>query len=687
MSSTIATAYVQIVPSADGIKGKLSEAFGSESEGVGESVGKNIGNSIGQFVKTAIIALGIGDLIKDAIMQGADLEQSIGGVETLFKDSSDTLISYANDAWKTAGLSANAYMETATSFAASLLQGLAGDTQAAAEVTDMAIIDMSDNANKMGTDMELIQNAYQGFAKQNYTMLDNLKLGYGGTKTEMERLLADAQELTGVEYNIDNLADVYSAIHTIQEEIGITGTTAKEGTETISGSLAAMKAAWSNLLADMTLGNDITQDVENLKDSVLAMMDNMLPAIKNLVSAAPSAILDLLKELGPEVLQAGIDLITELAAGFGESFPMLMNTALEIILTLVNTFIDNIPVIIDAGLQLVIGLVTGILEAVPNLLAQVPFIIESLVVTLLDMIPTIIDAGIGLFTALVEDLPTIITNIIDVIPTILDAVTDIFSNSNIIIMQAGVELLSALVENLPEIIEAICSAIPTIITYLIETLFSFDPVMMQAGFDLFISLIELLPQVIIAIVESADVIIQTLIDTFSGSEYQFENVGKNMTEGLWQGIKNGWGGLVASVKALVPTLVQGVKDSLEIKSPSRVFKREVGKQIPAGVAEGVEDNLGVVEDAMDELSNTTLANVNSEVMLQSQVTGTYDFDYGREEKILSMQMEMMERMMNDMRYQRDAMSDIVVPIYIGTELIDERIIRANQIQALRTGGK
>ena len=246
-------AYVQIMPSAQGISGSISNVLNGESASAGEKAGSTIGSKI----KGAIAAAGIGIALKNAVVEGAALEQSIGGIETLFKESAGTIEKYAVNAWKTAGISANNYMELATSFSASLLQSLSGDTQQAAKYTQMAITDMSDNANKMGTDMQSIQWAYQGFAKQNYTMLDNLKLGYGGTKAEMERLLADAQKITGVKYDINNLSDVYEAIHVIQGELGITGTTAKEAEHTLSGSFNSMKAAAQNFMGELVLGGQL----------------------------------------------------------------------------------------------------------------------------------------------------------------------------------------------------------------------------------------------------------------------------------------------------------------------------------------------------------------------------------------------------------------------------------------------
>lgn len=293
MATELAKAYVQIIPSTEGIKGKLTEALGGEASLAGDHAGKTAGTSLASKIKKVIAAAGIGTALKAALMEGADLQQSLGGIETLFKDSADKVIANAKNAYMTAGLSANEYMESVTSFSASLLQGLAGDTNKAADVADMALTDMSDNANKMGTSMELIQNAYQGFAKQNYTMLDNLKLGYGGTKTEMQRLLADASKLSGVKYDISNLSDVYEAIHVIQGEMGITGTTALEASETFSGSLATMKASLSNLLGSLTLGEDIQPAMAALIESTgTFLFNNLFPMVGNILTGLAQYIVD-----------------------------------------------------------------------------------------------------------------------------------------------------------------------------------------------------------------------------------------------------------------------------------------------------------------------------------------------------------------------------------------------------------
>lgn len=264
MATELGKAYVQIMPSAKGISKEITKTLGPESTKAGQVAGTNIVSSI----KKVIAAAGIGKALVDTIKQGGALEQSIGGIETLFKDHADTVRKYANEAYKTVGVSANEYMENVTSFSASLLQSLGGDTKEAARIAHMAMVDMGDNANKMGTAMRDIQNAYQGFAKQNYTMLDNLKLGYGGTKAEMERLLRDAQKITGIKYDINNLADVYEAIHVIQQELGITGTTALEAEETIVGSFNAMKSAFTNVLGALAIGENLGGALKALASTV-----------------------------------------------------------------------------------------------------------------------------------------------------------------------------------------------------------------------------------------------------------------------------------------------------------------------------------------------------------------------------------------------------------------------------------
>ena len=329
MATEIAQAYVQLIPSARGITGKIQSLLDPEASAAGQSAGQSLGSSMMATLKKVIVAAGIGKAFKATLNEGAALQQSLGGIETLFKSSADKVKGYANEAYKTTGLSANAYMENVTGFSASLLQSLGGDTNKAAETANMAMIDMSDNANKMGTSMESIQMAYQGFAKQNYTMLDNLKLGYGGTKQEMERLLNDAQKLTGVKYDINNLSDVYNAIHAIQENLDITGTTAKEAASTFSGSFESMKAAAQNVLGKLALGENILPSLHALlKTTSTFLFDNFLPMIGNVFSGLGLVLTEGISQIASQL--------------FGDAFGSAVFDQLSRVTGIFETFFDMI---------------------------------------------------------------------------------------------------------------------------------------------------------------------------------------------------------------------------------------------------------------------------------------------------------------------------------------------------------
>ena len=370
------------------------------------------------------------DLGKQSIQGFAEQEQLIGGVDTLFKENSAQVQQYANEAYKTAGLSANQYMETVTSFSASLLQSLGGDTKAAAEKADQAITDMSDNANKMGTDMQSIQNAYQGFAKANYTMLDNLKLGYGGTKEEMQRLLTDAEKLSGVKYDLSSYADIVDAIHVVQTEMGITGTTAAEAATTIEGSANAMKSAWNNLLTGMSNENlDLNKLVKDVVDSIGTFADNIIPRLQvmlprfaegltqlvdglvpyigpamelllpslvqgvgglvsGIVQALPatveaiSAVIPMLVQqlttLLPQIVNAGVSIIASLADGIGDNLPALIPATVDAVIEVASGLVANVDKIIIAAGQLIGGLTQGLIEAIPHLVYRLPEIILAI---------------------------------------------------------------------------------------------------------------------------------------------------------------------------------------------------------------------------------------------------------------------------------------------------------------------
>ena len=423
----LAKAYVQIVPSAEGIQGKITEALGGEPAAAGDAAGQSLGVQLVGTLKKVIAAAGIGKIISESINLGGALQQSLGGVETLFKDSADTVKQYAAQAYKTVGLSANDYMEQTTSFAASLLSSVSQDTQAAADLANMAMVDMADNSNKMGTSMQDIQNAYQGFAKQNYTMLDNLKLGYGGTQAEMQRLLKDAEKLSGVHYDLGNLADMYSAIHVIQQEMDITGTTAKEASTTLTGSFAAMKAAAENVLASWSTGADLTTPLQGLVETAQTfLVGNLLPMIGNVLAGIP----ELVYTLVPEILQSGTQLVTSLAEGFTQGIPEFFSNALPQLLQFTEQLRANAGQFVDAGLNLITQLLNGLIAGLPDLIAYVPDIIINICGVINDNLPKILAQGVSIIVQLIAGLVQTVPSLLANWKKILEAVLSVISAIN-----------------------------------------------------------------------------------------------------------------------------------------------------------------------------------------------------------------------------------------------------------------
>ena len=629
-----------VADSADDLEEELDDAgdAADDSEGKFSKLGgtlKTVGIAMGAVVTAAAAAaVSLGKAVVEAY---SEYEQLVGGIDTLFKDSSASLQEYANNAYKTAGMSANDYMSTVTSFSAALISSLGGDTEAAVKYADMAITDMADNANKMGTDISMIQTAYQGFAKQNYTMLDNLKLGYGGTKTEMERLLADAQAISGIEYDISSYADVVEAIHVIQESMGIAGATAAEAEHTIEGSMNAMKAAIDNLIVGF--GNadaDIEQLCNNVVDAFQDVLTNITPVIENIISALPTALNALLATVGdllptlldtvvdlfsqvlttlltmipqlvpaiieavmtivntlienlPLLVDAAVQIVVSLVEGIGSALPQLIPAAVEAIITIVQGLIDSLPMILDAALQLITGLADGLLAAIPVLIAALPEIILSIINFILDAIPQIIDAGIQLLTSLVSALPEIITAIVAAIPQIIEGIITAVLDSIPQLIQAGIDLLVALVQALPEIITTIVAAIPEIIGSVVNALINSIPQIVQAGVTLFISLIKNLPTIIVEIVKAVPQILAGLVSAFGKGVSQLAEVGGNLVRGLWQGIQSLASWLWNKVSGWISSIWDGICDFFGIASPSKEMGW-VGEMLVEGLAGAINDN-------------------------------------------------------------------------------------------------
>lgn len=419
MGTTLANAYVQIIPSAKGIKSGMQKELDAAGGTAGESAGGRFAGSFKNIIGAAAIGTAVVAGITKSIKEGAALEQSIGGIETLFKSASDTVIKNADNAFRTAGISANSYMEQATSFSASLLQSLDGDTKKAAKYADTAIIDMSDNANKMGTNIEDIQNAYQGFAKQNYTMLDNLKLGYGGTKTEMERLLADASKISGQKYDISNLSDVYEAIHVIQGDLDITGTSAKEAATTLSGSFSAMNAAADNFLGNLALGRNIESSMEGLASTAsIFLFDNLVPAIGRILTSLPTALGTFIKKGVPQFMAAGKEMMDGIAKGFGNSGDIIKK-ALSGLTDLSGMISKAAPGLVDTGMDLLQNLAQGIADGLPEFIESVPEIISNFADAAAKNGPKLIKGGLLI-------IKTLAVGIIKAIPALIKTVPKIF---------------------------------------------------------------------------------------------------------------------------------------------------------------------------------------------------------------------------------------------------------------------
>lgn len=466
----VARAYVTIIPKTDGSAGRVIKSIVDPAAKGASDAGGTAGKNFAGMFKKVLAAAGIGAALKKTIDEGAKLEQSIGGIETLFGTGGKTIQQFAKDAgksvadvtkeynmlekaqatalknasnaYKTAGLSANDYMETVTSFAASLKASGISELEAA-KAADAAVIAMSDNANKMGTDMGLIQNAYQGFAKQNYTMLDNLKLGYGGTKSEMERLLSDAEKLSGQKYDISNLNDVFSAIQVVQDELGITGTTAVEAATTLSGSFASMQSAAKNLMANLTLGQDVGPAMQALVESAVTYLGNLIPAVGNIMVNLPTAIGTALSAGLPVIGQKAAEFITELTNGINTEVPKLAAKLPGMVTNALNSISGNMPGIVAKGADLIKGLATAIINNAPQLAAAAATAVESLVDYIGQNAPQLASRGGELIAqlalGLIKNLPKIAAAAVKVISFLFKTLNSLGST----LVKSGVNLMAS----------------------------------------------------------------------------------------------------------------------------------------------------------------------------------------------------------------------------------------------------
>lgn len=567
-NNTVARAYVQIVPSADGIKGSITSALGGEAS----SAGSQLGSILSTGIKGAVVAgvAGLGAIIGGALTEGGALQQSLGGVETLFKDSAGQVIAAANEAYRTAGVSANSYMEQVTSFSATLLQGLGGDTAAAASYADKAIVQMSDNANKMGTSMESIQYAYQGFAKDNYTMLDNLKLGYGGTQAEMARLINDSGVLgDSIEVTAETVKDVpfssiIDAIQVIQDNLGITGTTAKEAATTLTGSFASVKAALSNVLAGLALGQDLGPALNALSSTLSTFLSgNLIPALYNILSALPGALVTFISTLGPQ-----------LAAGLSTIVPQMMTT----------------------GAQMLQSLSAGLAQGIPNFLAQALPMLLQFTENLRANFSNIVDAGIDLLLNFVQGIANGLPTLIEYIPTIISNIAGLINDNAPKILQAGIQIIVTLVKGLINAIPTIIANIPQIIGAIVDTITAFNWINLGA------TVIKTLGNGLLSMANGLKGFMESTlsgaIDYLKSLPKQALQWGKDMLDGFIQGIVGSVGGVINAVKDVGSAIASYLHFSRPDVGPLRNYETWMPDML-TGMAQSIRANLYRITDAMD----------------------------------------------------------------------------------------
>lgn len=644
-----------------------TEAAGKSSLGLGDIIKANL---ISGAIMGGIKALATGlktmagalvSLGKEAVASYAEYEQLVGGIETLFGESSKTVQEYANNAYKNAGLSANAYMQQVTSFSASLLQGLGGDTEKTALYANRAIVDMSDNANKMGTSMDMIQNAYQGFAKQNYTMLDNLKLGYGGTKTEMQRLIKDASLMTDVQKELGVTVDgssmsfdnIINSISVMQKHLGFTGTTAQEASNTIEGSTLAMKASWKNLVTGLADDNaDFGSLVDNFVNSTVGAMTNLLPRIskvvggigkligglggallenlpmlintgkdlvKGIVGGVQSAIptiIPILQELISQFItfistnaqsffDSGMKIIQDIGTGIEQNIPNFISKALDLISGFSEFLLENVPILVQNGMDFIRNLVQGLMDALPELIARVPEIISNFANAINNSAPIIIQEGLGLIwdiiTGIIQAIPTLIANV----PKIISAIVDVWSAFNWI--DLGKNVVKFLGEGITFMKNYAKQSIETIKDTIVNFIKDLPSNLYNIGKDGIKGLGNAISSMLSFVTSKASSVATGIINKFKSllSINTLKSIGKDLIKGLWNGISDMTGWILDKIGGFANSIVKNVKKFFGIHSPSKLFETEIGKNLALGLGNGFTGQMSNISKEMQNAIPTS----------------------------------------------------------------------------------
>lgn len=644
-SENLDTANKKVSKSTEDV-GNKSQDSAEKVESFGSKVGstaKKIGSATfkGVVVGVGAAASAVTGLVGAAVSSYSSYEQLVGGIDTLFKDSSQKLQDYASIAYKTAQLSANDYMETATSFAASLLQGLDGDTEKATELANKAIIDMSDNANKMGTSMESIQYAYQGFAKQNYTMLDNLKLGYGGTASEMARLVKDsgvlgdaADDLTAKNLNEKVTFDqIIEAIHITQERLDITGTSAREAATTIEGSVNMMKSSWTNLVTGMARDDaDFQQLMDEFVESTTAAVSNIVPRIEIALQGVGQLITQLLpvilneiptiiNDVLPEFIQSGADMIQSIIIGLITNLPQMWDTLVSLLSYIVQTLIEIGPTLLESGANLLWYILDGFIEKIPESVPTILDFVQNFVDTIASKAPDIIQTGFGMLNELIEGIISCLPVLIEKVPKIITTFANIINDNFPTIIAMGFSLLLKLISGIISCIPTLIANIPQIIEAIVSSLLAFNWI--SLGGKLITLLGDGIKGMFGFIGNIGEDLLNAVTSPFENGFSALYDIGSNLIEGLWNGISDMTGWIVDKVRGFGSTVLDGIKDFFGIHSPSRVMKDQVGRYIAEGVGVGFTENDPMQQITSDLTNgyNTLQAKLNSD--MQADMNRSY----------------------------------------------------------------
>ncbi|MDR0848075.1 MAG: hypothetical protein LBN10_03375 [Propionibacteriaceae bacterium] len=685
----IGSTWVTVAPDAKNFGKELESQASSGASSAGSKIGSLFGKAV-QVGAAALVATGAAALAlgKSVVDQYAQYEQNIGGIETMFGQSTAKMTQYAQQAYQTAGLSANEYMSQITSFSAALLQGLGGDTAKAGDIANQAMIDMADNANKFGSDITSIQTAYQGFAKQNYTMLDNLKLGYGGTQSEMARLINDSGVLgdsftaTAANVNTVSFDKIIEAIHTVQDNMGIAGTTSLEASTTISGAVGMMKASWTNLLIGLgdadsdiaTLGGNVISSFFQVLTNISPVIDNigskvvelapqigvavsqiggqamaMLPTlidvgtqiISSLVGGVMQSLPDLvvsavpilarfaasLLDQLPMILAAGMQALTALVQGITDSLPTIIPAAVNTVIALVGALGENAPMLLDAALQLMLGLAQGLADSLPVIIDALPQIIIGIVGFIIDAIPQIAEVGgqiiLGLGQGLAESLPYLWDALVEIADGVINKFKELFGihSPSTVFADFGTDLIQGLVNGIAAMIAGVGAKLGELWGVATGALASAGTWLITAGTNLITGLHNGVSNMWGSLSSWLGGLGGRAVSAFGNLASSLYSAGSNLISGRWAGVSGMYSWVMGKISGFASSIISGIKGVFGIHSPSTVFRDEVGAQLGAGLALGIEDSSSYAVAAMADMG-ADVAAAASGIAAEAQVSLT-----------------------------------------------------------------